>query len=594
MRHLAELIICSVAGVVSALTSPALHSSVHSGTRAAIATDDACNSRIGSETCGYLLQRTAAAHKKQPSLLQPAPQLQPQMAQQPHSQLQLQTQPESQRTQLSARQRGRQPNNPADALMLRTPQQDSQRSLHSAHFFGHGPHLVPFDRAHTTSEGALPAESPARDLQSAALSPISQQHLPQQQSRPGDIDTARGLLKQMSQTGEIPVSADHGLSDALLQDVPEAKAQQPQQPDAQRAVSDDWSTVPSNWARAGAGVALANQNLLESLLADISIPISAPNMPETLARVGPGAALTNPSTVQHDLAQHESVVHRSQRAATAVAKNIHLKQQVKGHMPFREDVQRALQQSRPGDGHAKEIRQAGKIPQLSQVFNSDSVNKAAETVNRGFANGKTSQEEGFRQENSRLNYEGQELRLKNNELQRRLAEATHAQEVQPRKAAVLFEIMFFVISLSIFVVGLWVLREWRLWRKHCKKEHLAAEEEPDATDFPLYVFGRYSCGLGPELAFKVLVLLLFAAGGFAFLWWRQIIQPFLKMLVVYLYLISVIGAILAVVVYDLFENVLSGQQKISKLVEKVNHLVEHGVEGLHAPGTQSMSTKPTA
>lgn len=84
------------------------------------------------------------------------------------------------------------------------------------------------------------------------------------------------------------------------------------------------------------------------------------------------------------------------------------------------------------------------------------------------------------------------------------------------------------------------------------------------ADFEEHMAGRVCCGLGASSARGILVVLIIAAAGFAFLWSQNIIQPFLKELVCYVYLGGVVLMLVGVVLAELwghFKDVFLTQMK---------------------------------
>lgn len=76
----------------------------------------------------------------------------------------------------------------------------------------------------------------------------------------------------------------------------------------------------------------------------------------------------------------------------------------------------------------------------------------------------------------------------------------------------------------------------------------------DFADFEEHMAGRVCCGLGASSAKGIFMVLIIAAAGFAFLWSQNIIQPFLKELLCYVYLGGVVLMLVGVVLAELWEH----------------------------------------
>lgn len=115
--------------------------------------------------------------------------------------------------------------------------------------------------------------------------------------------------------------------------------------------------------------------------------------------------------------------------------------------------------------------------------------------------------------------------------------------------------------------------------------------EVDLEDFEEYMARRVCCGMNASVAKGVLGVVLIASAGFIFLWWRGIIQPFMKELTCYVYLGLVLAALVAVIAAELwaefrgiFEKQIQALNKLMKLfnldtAEEVGKRGQDGKEG---------------
>mmetsp|Transcript_29491 Transcript_29491/g.55204 ORF Transcript_29491/g.55204 Transcript_29491/m.55204 type:complete len:400 (+) Transcript_29491:156-1355(+) len=101
----------------------------------------------------------------------------------------------------------------------------------------------------------------------------------------------------------------------------------------------------------------------------------------------------------------------------------------------------------------------------------------------------------------------------------------------------------------------------------------------DMDDFKEYMSETICCGLSYHAAKKVSFVLLLAAAGFAFLWWQGIIQPFLKELVCYIYLGSVLFLLLGVILAEMFSQ-------FTDIFYRVSSMLEHFMSIAHLDSAQ--------
>lgn len=171
-------------------------------------------------------------------------------------------------------------------------------------------------------------------------------------------------------------------------------------------------------------------------------------------------------------------------------------------------------------------------------------------------------------EDTRLRVEDNDLRSQNMELRHQLAGALASEAPEGRTLAICIA----AGSLGVLLVcGLVIFEAYHIIRQ---QKDTDGHGNVDLND------GGHGVAalLHSQLFWNLTILIFVALGGFAFLWWQHIIQPFLKQLLVYIYLMSVILGLVLVMVYDVWEDISNKQQKIKEVIDQLRSNFEHGVD----------------
>lgn len=148
--------------------------------------------------------------------------------------------------------------------------------------------------------------------------------------------------------------------------------------------------------------------------------------------------------------------------------------------------------------------------------------------------------------------------------------------LEPHEVRRLLIMLAVVGSLVIAGVAILAFEAYRFSR--LKTKDLDGDGDVDFADFRIHLNRKLCCGISATMIQRYIILIIITFGGFALLWYLDIIQSFMKQMMVFVYLALVFVAFLAVLMGELWSDLEAMQRDVMKVVKRIEEFVGAGAQ----------------
>jgi len=130
-----------------------------------------------------------------------------------------------------------------------------------------------------------------------------------------------------------------------------------------------------------------------------------------------------------------------------------------------------------------------------------------------------------------------------------------------------------VLTIGGFITSIILVVAYKVYDAINDKD-MDGDGDVDFSDFMRHC----TCNMSREAARRLALVLVVSGSGFAFLWWMGVMQPFLGQLLVYAYILTVLGAFLSIVFAEIWGNITSSASVLIETVNRLERFFHDGVE----------------